>query len=89
MYDEDDYYAQYEEDEWSQRVERFADPGGDSSLWPATKEFPRDLPCPTCNWPNRLTQRDVDSGYQCDSCANALERGMDIDYYDGEEDEPE
>ena len=80
----DDYY---DDEEWEERVERFADPGGDSALHAAGKDNPRNLPCPTCGWPNRLTARDVASGYQCDSCANAMERGMDIYYYDGGEDE--
>jgi len=66
---------EFDPDEWAERVERFADPGGTSALWPATKEFPRNLPCPTCGEENRLTQRDVDSHYQCDSCADAAERG--------------
>lgn len=65
----------------------FADPGGTSALRAATKDNPRDRPCPTCGWPNRLTPKDVALGYQCNSCANALERGTDIDYYEGEEDE--
>jgi len=73
----------YEPEEWEERVERFADPGGDSALYPATKDDPRDLPCPTCGWPNRLTHADKMAGYQCDSCARAMETGMDISYYEG------
>ena len=38
----------YEHDEWEARVERFADPGGDSALYPAAADNPRDQPCPTC-----------------------------------------
>jgi len=76
-----------DDDEWAMRVVRFADPGGESALWAAGPDNPRNLPCPTCGWPNRLTERDVAAGYQCDSCANAQERGMDINYYDGEDDE--
>jgi len=83
MYDED--YYDYEE--FMERVERFADPGGDSALHVAGKDNPRNLPCPTCGWPNRLTRRDVAAGYQCDACAVAMERGTDINYYDGEEDD--
>lgn len=74
-----------EEQEWADRVERFADPGGDSALHPATDDNPRDLPCPTCHWPNRLTQLDRARGYQCDACANATERGQDIAYYEGDD----
>jgi hypothetical protein len=55
----------------------FADPGGNSSLRRATKGNPRNLPCPTCKQPNRLTPADKRAGYQCDSCADRAERGMD------------
>ena len=51
----------------------FADPGGKSALRKATKKNPRNLPCPTCGRPNSLTPRDVELGYQCDSCAEADE----------------
>lgn len=53
----------------------FADPGGRSALRAATRDNPRDLPCPTCGEPNRLTRIDKQRGYQCDRCADALERG--------------
>jgi hypothetical protein len=69
----DDYY--YDEDEWADRVEMFADPGGRSALRRASKSNPRNLPCPTCEAPNRLTPADRARGYQCDACADALERG--------------
>jgi len=49
----------------------FADPGGNSTLRAASKKNPRNLPCPTCNAPNRLTPADHANGYQCDSCADA------------------
>lgn len=55
----------------------FADPGGRSALRAASKRNPRNLPCPTCGQPNRLTPRDVALHYQCDSCADKLERGWD------------
>jgi hypothetical protein len=83
LYDLDELYD--DNDEWSMRVDRFADPGGDSALYAAGPSNPRDLPCPTCGWPNRLTRADRAAGYQCDSCAVAQERGMDINYYEGEE----
>lgn len=51
----------------------FADPGGNSALRAASKINPRNLPCPTCGEPNRLTPADKRKGYQCDSCANAEE----------------
>lgn len=85
LYDVDDGDPYGDNDEWSMRVDRFADPGGDSALWAADRNNPRNLPCPTCGWPNRLTPRDVDSGYQCDACATAQERGMDINYYEGDD----
>lgn len=75
----------YDEDEWFERVERFADPGGESALWVASADNPRNHPCPSCGWPNRLTIRDVQAGYQCDSCADAAERGADVQYYEEEE----
>lgn len=53
----------------------FADPGGTSALRRATKDNPRNLRCPTCRKPNRLTPKDRALGYQCDSCADALENG--------------
>lgn len=67
----------------------FADPGGESALRAATKDNPRNLPCPTCGFPNRLTPIDKARGYQCDSCATAQERGLDIQYYDGEDGDEE
>ncbi len=54
---------------------RFADPGGVSALRAITSDNPRNLPCPTCHEPNRLTPRDVSLGYQCDRCADNLEQG--------------
>jgi len=53
----------------------FADPGGNSALRAETRTNPRNLPCPTCHEPNRLTPKDRALGYQCDSCADAAERG--------------
>jgi predicted RNA-binding Zn-ribbon protein involved in translation (DUF1610 family) len=85
-YDPSDYFGEneypYEEDseeselpdedmdEEEYRRVRFADPNGDSALWPETENNPRIFPCPTCGEPNVLTQRDVDSHYQCNRCAN-------------------
>jgi hypothetical protein len=57
------------------RLEDFQDPGGNSALRKATKHNPRNLPCPTCGKPNRLTPADVRAGYQCDACADRAERG--------------
>ncbi|HEY7417475.1 MAG TPA: hypothetical protein VH593_19995 [Ktedonobacteraceae bacterium] len=77
----------YDDDEWEYRVERFADPGGESALHAESNDNPRNLPCPTCGWPNRLTPADRARGYQCNSCAVANERGLDINYYEGEDTE--
>lgn len=48
----------------------FADPGSGSALRAASKRNPRNLPCPTCGEPNRLTPADKARGYQCDTCAD-------------------
>ena len=58
----------------------FAEPFGTSALRAVSATNPRNLPCPTCGEPNRLTPKDKDLGYQCDSCADRAE-GMG---YDGE-----
>lgn len=55
----------------------FANPGGNSALRAATKDNPRNLPCPNCEQPNRLTRIDKARGYQCDACADRAERGYD------------
>ena len=36
-------------------------------------EAARNLPCPTCGAPNRLTLADRARGYQCDACADQAE----------------
>jgi len=53
----------------------FADPGGRSALRAASRKNPRNLPCPTCGQPNRLTPKDRALGYQCNACADRDERG--------------
>jgi len=53
----------------------FADPGGNSALRAVSKTNPRNLPCPTCKQPNRLTPKDRALGYQCDECADQAEGG--------------
>jgi len=70
MYDEDYDRAEYEAE---MALYEFADPGGRSALRAAHPGNPRNLPCPTCGAPNRLTPRDRDLGYQCDRCADAAE----------------
>lgn len=66
----------YEPEEWRNICETFADPGGNSSLRAASRRNPRNLPCPNCGEPNRLTPADRAHGYQCDSCADRGEWGM-------------
>lgn len=68
--DEDEYGSEMEVDDFR---EAFADPGGRSALRAATASNPRNLPCPTCHKPNRLTPKDVALGYQCDECADRAE----------------
>lgn len=51
----------------------FADPGGNSALRAASRSNPRNLPCPTCGEPNRLTPLDRRCHYQCDDCADRAE----------------
>ena len=53
----------------------FADPGGRSALRAASKRNPRNLPCPDCGAPNRLTPKDRQLGYCCDQCADRNEGG--------------
>lgn len=60
----------YEEDEWRQRVEMFAEPGGNSALRRASKSNPRNRPCPTCGDDNVLTPEDVRRHLQCDRCSD-------------------
>lgn len=59
--------AYYDDDDGR---EEFEDPGGRSALRRSSKTNPRNLPCPTCGKPNRLTPKDKRLGYQCDACAD-------------------
>jgi hypothetical protein len=72
MYDDDDFDPGERDDDGDIR---FADPGGNSALRAASESNPRNLPCPNCGQPDRLTPADVARGYQCDSCADHAERG--------------
>ena len=67
------YPDAWNEDEWAERTARFAEPGGNSALHPASKRNPRNLPCPTCGTPNVLTAADRRKGYCCDVCADRAE----------------
>lgn len=66
----------------------FADPTGESSLRAETPSNPRNLRCPTCHAPNRLTPLDRAAGYQCNSCSDKTEQGRDI-YHSSECNDPE
>lgn len=72
-------------DPYDDNRSEFADPYGHSALRAATPDNPRIHPCPTCGHPNRLTRADVSLGYQCDKCADAMEHGGEIDYYEDPE----
>ncbi len=67
-WDDDDYYDDSDE---------YAEPNGGSALRAADSHNPRNLPCPSCGAPNRLTPADKARGYQCDPCADRAERGCD------------
>ena len=49
----------------------FANEG--SALRASSRSNPRNLPCPTCGEPNRLTPKDKALKYQCDECADRAE----------------
>ena len=63
----------FEPEEWERMVDRFADPGGESALYPETADNPRNKACGSCGKPNRLTRLDKLKGYQCDQCADRAE----------------
>lgn len=71
------YYDDDRPDWGDEEGPRFADPGGRSALRAASKRNTRNLPCPSCGAPNRLTPADRALGYQCDACADRVERGWD------------
>ena len=70
-------YMDMNEDHYEDSEDRseFEQPYGNSALRRSSRANPRNLPCPNCHEPNRLTPKDVALGYQCDSCADALEAG--------------
>lgn len=69
--------ARYRDEDWDWESDGidFADPGGRSALRASSKTNPRNRSCPNCKRRNVLTPADVALGYQCDSCADACERG--------------
>jgi len=64
----------YYQDDHSDRCE-FERPGSNSALRAATYRNPRNLPCPQCEAPNRLTPADRRRHYVCDECADINEGG--------------
>lgn len=67
----------YFDDDYEDHDINFADPGGNSALRAASDSNPRNISCPNCGEPDRLTPEDKAHGYQCDTCANRAERGFD------------
>ena len=67
------YYDYDEDDEDLIDGVGFAEPGGRSALRAATPDNPRNLPCPDCGQPNRLTPLDQARGYCCNACADRAE----------------
>jgi hypothetical protein len=51
----------------------YQSPGSNSALLRSSARNPRNLPCPTCGEPNKLTPADKAKGYQCDDCADRAE----------------
>jgi hypothetical protein len=76
QWNDDDEALDRLEDLEMDRALDFADPFGHSALRAASETNPRNLPCPTCRAPNRLTPRDRQLGYQCDACADRDEMGF-------------
>lgn len=74
-YDDDCDFGHPFDDCEDDDLSMFADPGGRSALRAESEHNPRNLPCPTCGEPDRLTPADRARGYQCDDCADACERG--------------
>lgn len=80
----DEYYDAMMDwdDEWEDGMRRpswahpFAEPGARSALRATSQSNPRNLPCPTCGEPDRLTPADQALGYQCDACADRDEGVM-------------
>ena len=70
------YYEEQENEGYQIDGVGFADPGGRSSLRAATRNNPRNLPCPNCGAKNVLTRIDRQHGYQCNACADQAERGF-------------
>lgn len=77
-YEDDDFRPWDEDRDYLVDGVGFAGPG--SALRAETASNPRNLPCPTCGQPNRLTPLDRARHYQCDECANRAELGLDLEW---------
>lgn len=72
-----DEYGDYDDcGYYDDRNTVFADPGGKSALRAASRNNPRNLPCPNCGTPDVLTPADKAQGYQCNACADQAEMGF-------------
>ena len=72
-FDDGPPYNRFDDDCGEDDYSMFEDPGGNSALRRATRDNPRNLPCPTCGREDMLTPADKALGYQCDICADAAE----------------
>ena len=68
--DDDDDSRNYEDERYRMDFEKEG-----SALRKSTRSNPRNLPCPTCGEPDKLTAKDKANGYQCDDCADRAEGG--------------
>lgn len=66
----------YEDEEWKEMCNMFAEPGGKSSLRRAHKGNARTKTCPDCGAQNVLTVEDIAHGYRCNMCADRAEMGL-------------
>lgn len=73
MIEDDEEYGAFEEGEEIEGRQMFAEPGGNSALRAATRDNPRNLPCPSCGTPDVLTPADRARSYQCDRCSDMAE----------------
>jgi hypothetical protein len=73
-YGDDNDYNPEDESAYGHRIQ-FANPGSNSALRASSRSNPRNLPCPTCKKPNRITPADRARHYQCDECADMAEGG--------------
>lgn len=63
-------FDHFDEEEWQDIVQTFAEPYIDSALKVASADISRNLPCPKCKRPNMLTPSDKNLGCRCNICAD-------------------